>query len=85
MPGSSDDVPTRTRGAVRPPPSLAPDDAPEVIDVPRMEPPPPSLEAMVTSGRPRFVRPQPKSPKSSLWVWLVVALATATITVYVLR
>lgn len=66
-----------------PPPSLAPDDAPEAIDVPRMEPPPPSLEAMVTSTRSSLRRPEP--PATSWWVWLMVALFTAVVSAYVLR
>lgn len=66
-----------------PPPSLAPDDAPESVAVPRMEPPPPSLEAMVTSTRPKLRKPEPVS--SSWWVWLVVALITAAVSAYVTR
>ncbi len=82
MSGSSDDVPERRRGAVRPPPSLVPDDAPASIDVPRMEPPPPSLEAMVQS-----VDRQPKRPETAAsWLpWLLVALVTAAVTAYVMR
>jgi hypothetical protein len=83
VPGSSDDVPARSRGAVPPPPSLAPDDAPEAIDVPRMEPPPPSLEAMVTSNRSSLRKPEPGP--ASWWVWVVVALITAVVSAYVLR
>jgi hypothetical protein len=83
VPGSSDDVPARSRGAVPPPPSLVPDDAPEPIDVPRMEPPPPSLEAMVTSNRPRHRKAEPAA--TSWWIWLGVALLTAAVSAYVLR
>ncbi|HEX2872104.1 MAG TPA: hypothetical protein VHP33_12625 [Polyangiaceae bacterium] len=82
MSGSSDDVPARSRGAVPPPPSSAPGDAPEPIDVPRMDPPPPSLEAMVTSTRPTLRKAE---PATSWWVWLVVALLTAAVSAYVLR
>jgi hypothetical protein len=66
---------------VPPPRSLAPEDAPDSVDVPRMDPPPSSLEAMVqSSGRVR--RPEPKSN----WIlWLVVALVTAALTAYVMR
>jgi hypothetical protein len=67
---------------VPPPPSLAPDDAPEPIDVPRMDPPPPSLEAMVTSTRPNLRKPE---PATSWWVWVVVALLTAAVSAYVMR
>ena len=68
--------------AVRPPPSLVPDDAPASIQVPRMEPPPPSLEAMVQSVDRLPKRPEPKS-QWLLWV-LLVAVAAA-ISAYVTR
>ena len=81
MTRNSDDAPLPKRGVVRPPPSLAPDDAPEV-EVPRMEPPPPSLEAMVQStGRGR-AKPEP----SRRWLlWLALALVALGITAYVMR
>ena len=82
MSGSSDDVPARSRGAVPPPPSEAPDDAPS-IHLPRMEPPPPSLEAMVTSTRASLRKPEPAT--TSWWVWLALALITAAVSAYVLR
>jgi hypothetical protein len=52
VPGNSDDlpVPPPRRGAVRPPPHPG-GEAPESVDVPRMEPPPASLEAMVQGSR----------------------------------
>ena len=81
MSGPSDDEPVRRRGAVPPPRSLAPEDAPDAVEVPRMEPPPPSLEAMVQSVD-RVRRPEPNSS----WVlWVVVALVTAALTAYVMR
>ena len=80
--GSSDDVPERRRGAVRPPPSLVPDDAPAALEVPRMEPPPPSLEAMVQS----IDRLPKRTEAAPAWlVWLLIALATAAVTAYVMR
>ena len=83
MSGTRDDQPVR-RGAVRPPPSTAPDDAPETIDVPRMEPPPASLEAMVHSRR-RVASAQPES-HWLLWVaLLVLVVVAAAITGYVTR
>lgn len=85
MPGESDDVPTRARGAVRPPPSLSPEDAPKLIDVPRMSPPPPSLGAMVEGGGRGLKKQQARSVASSLWVWAVFALATAALTAYLIR
>jgi hypothetical protein len=66
---------------VPPPRSLAPEDAPDPIDVPRMEPPPPSLEAMVHSTDP-VRRPE---TTSNWMLWLVVALVTAALTAYVMR
>ncbi|HXK16848.1 MAG TPA: hypothetical protein VNG33_03505 [Polyangiaceae bacterium] len=83
MPGSSDDVPARGRGAVRPPPSLSPEDAPDSVDVPRMEPPPPSLEAMVQS-RPRSSRRQ-ETTGSSWLLWVLLVVVAAGITAYVTR
>ena len=65
-----------------PPPSEAPDDAPS-IHLPRMEPPPPSLEAMVTSTRASLRKPEPAA--TSWWVWLALALVTAAVSAYVLR
>lgn len=67
---------------MRPPPSEAPEDVPS-IHLPRMEPPPPSLEAMVTSTRSKVGRPEPAG--ASWWVWAVVALLTAAVSAYVLR
>lgn len=85
VPGENDDVPPRTRGAVRPPPSLTPGDAPDSVEVPRMSPPPPSLGALVEPRvrRPQKVRPEPVA--SSLWIWVVVALVMAALTAYLTR
>jgi hypothetical protein len=87
VPGENDDVPPRARGAVRPPPSFSPEDAPDSIDVPRMDPPPPSLEAMVENRGRRLKRRPPVPKASSLWLVVVVALAfaTAALTAYLLR
>lgn len=76
-----DDAPAPRRGAVRPPPSLVPDDAPDTLDVPRLEPPPPSLEAMVQSA----VRtPRPESSASWL-LWVALVIVAAGVTAYVMR
>lgn len=83
MSGFSDDVPARGRGAVRPPPSESPGDAPDSVDVPRMEPPPPSLEAMVQS-RPRPSRRQ-EAAGSQWLLWILLVVVSAGITVYVMR
>jgi hypothetical protein len=64
-----------------PPPSLVPDDAPETLGVSRLEPPPPSLEAMVQSG----ARPEPKSGNSSWLLWLALVVVAAGVTAYVMR
>jgi hypothetical protein len=66
---------------VPPPRSLAPEDAPDPIDVPRMEPPPPSLEAMVQSANP-VRRPE---ATSNWMLWVVVGLVMAALTAYVMR
>ena len=79
--GSDDDVPAPRRGAVWPPPSLVPDDAPAAIQVPRMDPPPPSLEAMVQSGQ----RESANGGSGSSWgVWALLVAAGA-VTGYVIR
>jgi hypothetical protein len=84
VPGSNDDVPARgPRGAVPPPRSMEPEDAPNPVDVPRMEPPPPSLEAMMHS-RPRSSRR--KEETSGSWLlWILLVLVAAGITAYVTR
>jgi len=77
-PGDDDDgEPVRRRDFVPPPP----DEGPDSVHFPRMEPPPASLEAMVQS---RNRAPQPEAP-GSWWVWVVLALAAAVITGYVMR
>jgi hypothetical protein len=81
--GSSEDVPGRGRGAVRPPPSSVSADAPDLVDVPRMEPPPPSLEAMVQS-RPRSSRRR-EAAGSSWLLWLLLVAVAAAVTVYMTR
>jgi hypothetical protein len=63
-----------------PPPSLAPDDAPPSFQVPRMDPPPPSLEAMVQSGG----RGE-KSDQGSWWLWGCLIVAALVITGFVMR
>jgi hypothetical protein len=75
VPGDSDEVSVR-RGVVRPPPS----DAPESVDVPRMEPPPPSLEAMVQ--RARGAGPE---PSRSWLMWLALLVVAAGLVAYVTR
>jgi hypothetical protein len=82
VPGIDDDAPAPRRGAVPPPPSLAPDDAPALIEVPRMEPPPPSLEAMVQSAG----RPSRRRDTGNSWpLWIAVVVVAAVITFYVTR
>jgi hypothetical protein len=70
---------------VRPPPSLTPGDAPDVVEVPRMTPPPPSLEAMVEQRDRRPKKKQPEPPVSSRWLWLVVALVATALIVFLMR
>jgi hypothetical protein len=77
--GSSDDGSHRGRGIVRPPPGP---DGDSEVEVPRLEPPPPSLEAMVQSAP---LKPQVEQ-RSSWPVLLVLALlAAVVITAYVSR
>jgi hypothetical protein len=77
--GESDDSPksSRKRGLVTPPPP----DAPATVDVPRMEPPPASLEAMVNSAKRGNERRE-----SSPWLFIAVLIvAAAALTSYVMR
>lgn len=77
MPGDRDDENAPRRGAVRPPPS----DAPSRVEVPRMEPPPPSLEAMVQSNR-QDARPD---ARGSWLLWLALFVVAVAVTAYVAR
>lgn len=78
MPGPTDDSRALRRGAVRPPPSLTPDEAPAPV-VPRMEPPPPSLEAMVQGN-------VGTTETGSGWrFWTVLLAIAAAVIGYVLR
>jgi hypothetical protein len=70
---------------VRPPPSLTPGDAPDMVEVPRMTPPPPSLGAMVEQGDRRPKKKQRRPLISSPWLWVGVALATAALTAFLMR
>jgi len=75
--GESDDANAPRRGAVRPPPS----DAPSHVDVPRMEPPPPSLEAMVRSSR-----QDARRDAGGTWLlWLALLVVAVAVTAYVAR
>lgn len=76
--GPPDDPSARRRGAVPPPPSLGPDEPPAPV-VPRMEPPPASLEAMVHSGRAGDEASVPA------WLWIVLLVVAAAVTAYVMR
>lgn len=64
------------------PPRPASDDSSPQIEVPRLEPPPPSLEAMVQSApRSRTV----ESRTSSWLLWVALVVAAALLTAYVTR
>lgn len=79
VPGPNDDGSPRARGVVRPPPGA--EDEPASVEVPRLEPPPPSLEAMVQSA------PRPRESDERL-TWPVIVglvLVAALITAYVWR
>jgi hypothetical protein len=76
------DPPNHRRGSqpYLPPPPETRDDSPESVDVPRMEPPPASLEAMVRSGPGSVAGPE----RDAFWGWVLVVLAIgAAITIYV--
>ncbi|HTA93850.1 MAG TPA: hypothetical protein VK745_29940 [Polyangiaceae bacterium] len=73
--------PNQRRGSqpYLPPPPETRDDSPESVDVPRMEPPPASLEAMVKSGPSSGA----SSERDTIWSWLWVALAVGVaVTIY---
>jgi hypothetical protein len=72
-----DDEPAPRRGAVPPPP----DEGPESVHLPRMEPPPASLEAMIQSGN----RARPAEAGSSWLLWVALVVVAAVITGYVMR
>ena len=79
MTGPIDETPDRRRGAVLPPPSFAPEDAHSPV-VPRMEPPPSSLEAMVPRSAQGRDEPMPS------WLgWLLFGRVAVAIIGYVLR
>ena len=66
-----------------PPPPETQDDSPNSVDVPRMEPPPASLEAMVRNG---MGSPARRPERDFTWVWVSMLLVLiVAITVYVLR
>ena len=60
------DKPRGSRGYLPPPP----DDAPESVHVPRIEPPPASLEAMVRSKPGAELVPE----RGPTWVWTVLLI-----------
>lgn len=65
------------------PPAPGADDAPESLGVPRMDPPPSSLEAMMHSAR-----SSGEPERISVWRWLgllLVVVAAAALTGYVMR
>jgi hypothetical protein len=72
------ELPDKPRGSRHylPPP---PDDSSESVDVPRMEPPPPSLEAMVRS-KPGV--PLPAERGVSWWWTLLLIFAIGAIAYY---
>ena len=70
------DKPSGSRHYLPPPP----DGSAESVDVPRMEPPPASLEAMVRSqpGSPLSSKPQ------SSWIWIaLIVLVVGALAYYV--
>ncbi|HYJ07828.1 MAG TPA: hypothetical protein VEX18_02440 [Polyangiaceae bacterium] len=79
MSGPGDDEPAPRRGAVPPPPS--PGEGPDSVHLPRMEPPPPSLEAMIQSRG-----GSARSESGSSWpLWVALLVVAAAVTGYVMR
>jgi hypothetical protein len=67
-----------------PPPPADPGDGPDSVHLPRMEPPPPSLEAMVQGGARSFRRQ--REPKRGSWlVWVAVGFVAVAVAFYVTR
>ena len=65
-----------------PPPPETGEDSPEALDVPRMEPPPASLEAMVRSGPGSRVEPE----RDSTWLWVSLLLVVGVlVSIYIIR
>ena len=79
--GPTDDDSARSTRVVRPPPRPSSDEVVPALEVPRLEPPPPSLEAMVRSAR----QEQPAKASSSWPLWLALVVVAAAITAYVAR
>lgn len=79
MSESGDDEPAARRGAVPPPPSS--DEGLPSVHMPRMEPPPPSLEAMIQSRS----RPSEPAASSSWLLWVALIVLAAVVTGYVTR
>jgi hypothetical protein len=78
------DPPKPRRGSepYLPPPPATRDDQPDSVDVPRMEPPPPSLEAMVRNGPSSTAG----SERDATWIWVAMVLAIGVlVTIYVLH
>jgi hypothetical protein len=77
-PVDDDDAePRPKRGAVPPPP----DEDPASVHLPRMEPPPASLGAMVQSRR----KAPPRETGNAWWLWALLILLAALLTGYVTR
>ena len=61
-----------------PPPPETRDDSPESVDVPRMEPPPASLEALVRRRPASSTTPE----RSSRWLWIGLLMVTIGVVMY---
>ena len=74
----SEDKPRNSRPYLPPPPETDEDSSPESLHMPRMEPPPASLEAMVRS-RPGSAMP---GEDGRSWVWVVALVAVVAAVAY---
>jgi hypothetical protein len=62
-----------------PPPPATRDDSPASVNVPQMEPPPSSLQAMVTRSR------SPEGSRSDTWIVVALVLLVLGVVAYLLR
>ncbi|MEO8904685.1 MAG: hypothetical protein ABI488_19895 [Polyangiaceae bacterium] len=72
--------PRGSRPYLPPPPESDDDSSPESVHMPRMEPPPASLEAMVRS-RPGSAMP---GEAGRSWVWIAVLIGAVAVVAYLM-
>jgi hypothetical protein len=67
------------RPAYLPPPPQSRDDSPDVLDVPRMDPPPSSLLATLKNRL-----GTPVHERQSVWIWVLGVLTALAVAAYLL-